>query len=70
MKHKLSLVFSVKELKQEWSRKGKTVRYIYAPDIDCKVFFMGKASEYIPGSFVKVRIMDSMDFDLIGEVEK
>lgn len=41
-----------------------------APDIDCKVFFMGKASEYIPGSFVKVRIMDSMDFDLIGEVEK
>lgn len=25
----------MKELKQEWSRKGKTVRYIYAPDIDC-----------------------------------
>ena len=39
--------------------------YGEAPDIDGKIFFTGKAA---PGSFVKVRITELLDFDMIGEV--
>ncbi|MBP3322448.1 MAG: 30S ribosomal protein S12 methylthiotransferase RimO [Clostridia bacterium] len=37
-----------------------------APEIDGKVFILGK-KRYEPGSFIKVEITDSMDYDLIGE---
>lgn len=37
-----------------------------APEIDGKVFIPGK-KKYEPGSFIKVKITDSMDYDLIGE---
>lgn len=39
--------------------------YGEAPDIDGKIFFTGKAT---PGTFVKVRITELLDFDMIGEV--
>lgn len=39
-----------------------------APDIDCKVFFNGNASEYHEGDILSVKIDDYMDWDLIGEV--
>ncbi len=39
--------------------------YGEAPDIDGKIFFTGKAA---PGQFVRVKITDILDFDLIGEV--
>lgn len=39
--------------------------YGEAPDIDGKIFFTGKAA---PGTFVKVRITELLDFDMIGEV--
>ena len=37
-----------------------------APEIDGKVFILGK-KRYEPGSFIKVKITESMDYDLIGE---
>ena len=41
--------------------------YADAPDVDGRVFF--KAKEKIPaGEFVRVKITDSLDYDLIGEV--
>lgn len=39
-----------------------------APDIDCKVFFTCPAGSVKPGDFVHVRVEDSMDWDLIGEL--
>ncbi len=39
--------------------------YGEAPDIDGKIFFTGKAEA---GQFVKVRITDLLDFDMIGEI--
>ena len=41
-----------------------------APDIDGKVFFAGKKGQYKPGTFIKVRITEGLDYDLIGEVVK
>jgi ribosomal protein S12 methylthiotransferase len=38
-----------------------------APDIDGKVFFSAP-HRLKPGAFVKVRITDSMDYDLVGEL--
>lgn len=40
-----------------------------APDIDGKVFFTSPDKRRIPGEFVKVRINEVMDYDLIGEIE-
>ncbi|MBQ8400166.1 MAG: 30S ribosomal protein S12 methylthiotransferase RimO [Clostridia bacterium] len=37
-----------------------------APEIDGKVFIIGR-KKYKPGSFIKVKITESMDYDLIGE---
>ena len=37
-----------------------------APEIDGKVFILGK-KKYEPGTFIKVQITESMDYDLIGE---
>ncbi len=39
-----------------------------APDIDGKVFFAGRPSAVRPGDFVQVKITDTMDWDLIGEM--
>lgn len=39
-----------------------------APDIDCKIFFKSK-SKPNPGDFVKVRVTDVLDMDLLGEEE-
>jgi ribosomal protein S12 methylthiotransferase len=38
-----------------------------APDIDGKIFFSSE-EKLAMGQFVKVRIDDTMDYDLIGEV--
>lgn len=38
-----------------------------APDIDGKVFFTAR-KKYEAGDFVKIRITESMDYDLLGEV--
>ena len=40
-----------------------------APDIDCKVFFPAKRGEIRPGDFVRIRITDVLDWDLMGELE-
>ena len=39
-----------------------------APDIDCKIFFKSK-NKPSPGDFVKVRVTDVLDMDLLGEEE-
>lgn len=39
-----------------------------APDIDCKVFFACPAGRVKPGDFVRVRVDDYMDCDLMGEL--
>ncbi len=38
-----------------------------APDIDCKVFFAGGPRDVRPGDFVRVKITDVLDWDLMGE---
>ncbi len=38
-----------------------------APDVDGKVFIRAPKGIYQQGNFVKVRITESMDYDLIGE---
>ena len=40
-----------------------------APDIDGKIFFTSPGKRQVPGKFVKVKITDLVDYDLIGEVE-
>ncbi len=40
-----------------------------APDIDGKIFFTSKERRLVPGTFVKVRVNEIMDYDLIGDVE-
>ncbi len=44
---------------------GRT--YMDAPDVDGKIYFSAKG-RIAPGSFVKVRIDECYDFDLVGEV--
>ena len=44
---------------------GRT--YMDAPDVDGKIYFTAK-ERIAPGSFVKVRIDECYDFDLVGEV--
>ena len=44
---------------------GRTV--LDAPDIDGKVFFTSECPLEI-GQYVKIRITDTLDYDLIGEV--
>jgi ribosomal protein S12 methylthiotransferase len=39
-----------------------------APDIDGKVFFDAKPGQVRPGDFVQVKITDTMEWDLIGEM--
>lgn len=38
-----------------------------APDIDGKIFFTSKQKQHTMGDFVKVRIQDVCDYDLVGE---
>ena len=38
-----------------------------APEIDGKVYFGGKRGELSPGEFVKVKIIEVCDYDLVGE---
>ena len=40
-----------------------------APDIDRKIFFTSPDKKLVPGKFVKVKITDMLDYDLIGEVD-
>lgn len=39
-----------------------------APEIDGKIFFTSPEKRQVPGKFVKIKITDMMDYDLIGEV--
>lgn len=39
-----------------------------APDIDGKIFFSSKKRRLVTGTFVKVKITDILDYDLIGEI--
>lgn len=39
-----------------------------APDIDGKIFFTSSGRKLVPGIFVKVKITEILDYDLIGEV--
>lgn len=41
-----------------------------APDIDGKIFFTSGGKRQVPGKFVKVKITDMLDYDLIGELEE
>lgn len=38
-----------------------------APDVDGRVYFNAPKGKYTFGDFVKVRITESLDYDLIGE---
>ena len=40
-----------------------------APDIDGKIFFRSPERKLTSGSFVKVNITETLDYDLIGEIE-
>lgn len=40
-----------------------------APDIDGKIFFRSSERKLTSGSFVKVNITETLDYDLIGEIE-
>lgn len=40
-----------------------------APEIDGKVFFTAAGRRQVPGKFVRVKITDMLDYDLIGELE-
>ena len=40
-----------------------------APDIDGKIFFRSPERKLTSGSFVKVNITETLDYDLIGETE-
>lgn len=40
-----------------------------APDIDGKLFFRSPERKLTSGSFVKVKITETLDYDLIGEIE-
>lgn len=40
-----------------------------APDIDGKIFFTSPEKKLTAGSFVKVKITETLDYDLIGEIE-
>ena len=39
-----------------------------APEIDGKIFFTSPDKRQIPGKFVKIKITDMLDYDLIGEI--
>lgn len=41
-----------------------------APDVDGKIYFTAPGRRYQVGSFVKVRITDILDYDLVGEPEE
>lgn len=41
-----------------------------APEIDGKIFFTTGGKRQVPGKFVKVKITDMLDYDLIGELEE
>ena len=38
-----------------------------APDIDCKVFFAGGPRDVRPGEFIRVKVTDVLDWDMMGE---
>ncbi len=40
-----------------------------APDIDGKIFFSSPNKRQLPGKFVKVKITEMLDYDLIGEID-
>ena len=39
-----------------------------APEIDGKIFYTSPGKRQVPGKFVKVKITEMMDYDLIGEI--
>ena len=39
-----------------------------APDIDGKVFFSAARGQVHPGDMIRVRITDTLDWDLMGEI--
>lgn len=39
-----------------------------APEIDGKIFYTSPGKRQVPGKFVKVKITDMLDYDLIGEI--
>lgn len=41
-----------------------------APDVDGKIYFTAPGRRFQVGSFVKVRITDTLDYDLVGEPEE
>ncbi|MBQ9414668.1 MAG: TRAM domain-containing protein, partial [Clostridia bacterium] len=41
-----------------------------APDIDTKVFFTASPNAFQPGDIVSVVVTKSLDWDLIGEVQR
>ena len=43
--------------------------YADAPDIDGHIYFTA-AGELSPGSFVQVRLTDTVDGDMMGEIEE
>jgi ribosomal protein S12 methylthiotransferase len=38
-----------------------------APDVDGKIYFTAPKGKYTFGDFVKVKITEALDYDLIGE---
>ena len=38
-----------------------------APDVDGKIYFTAPKGKYTFGDFVKVKITEALDYDLVGE---
>ncbi len=41
-----------------------------APEIDGKIFFSSAGKRQVPGKFLRVKITDMVDYDLIGEIDE
>ena len=44
--------------------------YADAPDVDGKIYFKAKKGSVLPGAFVKVKIEEAIDYDLVGRKVK
>ena len=44
--------------------------YADAPEIDGKVYFRAKKNTISDGEFVRVRVTEAVDYDLVGEIVK
>lgn len=42
--------------------------YADAPDVDGKIYFKAKKGSVLPGAFVKVKIEEAIDYDLVGKI--